>query len=151
MVLDDFVDDATRQQLLDFLLHGAGGANGTALGGDQPAARAAAEPAAPCSQQAEEDGQQAAGGTDASDVQLPPGRWERRTTDMAGAAPTWGVKQHVLQELAEGRLPAMQAGGAWAGRRRAACGLEQHCLQAEGRRLRCTCAACIRPSSCCWV
>lgn len=45
---------------------------------------------------------------DGAGCQLPADRWERRTTDMAGAAPTWGVKQHVLRELAEGRLPAMQ-------------------------------------------
>jgi hypothetical protein len=38
-------------------------------------------------------------------------RWEQRTTDMAGAAPTWGVKQAVLEELARGQLPAMRVGG----------------------------------------
>lgn len=93
VVIDDFIDDATRQQLLDFLLHGdaAGGSGGEA---PQPGSSAA----------------DAAAG-EASGPQLPAERWERRTTDMAGAAPTWGVKRHVLRELAEGRLPAMQVRG----------------------------------------
>jgi hypothetical protein len=30
---------------------------------------------------------------------LPPEKWERKTADMAGAAPTWGLQHHVLQTL----------------------------------------------------
>ena len=37
---------------------------------------------------------------------LPEDRWERRTADMAGAAPTWGLKAHVLEALAAGTCPA---------------------------------------------
>jgi len=39
---------------------------------------------------------------------LPPkDRWERRTADMAGAAPTWGVKPEVIHALADGRPKAV--------------------------------------------
>ena len=105
MVIDDFIDETTRQQLLEFLLHGApdGHANGAASsagsvphGRDSPTADQLVGHAA------------AAAGDQQAGPELPPGRWERRTADMAGGAATWGVKQHVQEELAAGSLPAMQ-------------------------------------------
>ncbi len=107
VVLDDFITDETRSQLLHFLLHGEDAACGTAGGRDGDR----------CPQQQQQQEQQLdpqqpeQHGAEVRQA-LPPGaRWERRTTDMAGGAPTWGVRQHVLQELASGQLPAMQVGG----------------------------------------
>lgn len=37
---------------------------------------------------------------------LPEDRWERRTADMAGAAPTWGLRPPALEALAAGACPA---------------------------------------------
>jgi probable phosphoglycerate mutase len=73
VVLDGFVDDATRRELRAFLI-------------DDPGSSGPAGAAAPL---------------------LPPDRWERRTADMAGAAPTWGVRGGVLEALAAGRPPAV--------------------------------------------
>ena len=110
MVLDDFIEDSTRQQLLDFLLGPAAGP----VADEQP------------QQGEQQNGQQQQqpvtlnGTADATpphgSPQQPAGpllpsqsaHWERRTSDMAGAAATWGVQQRVLQELARGRLPALQ-------------------------------------------
>ncbi len=118
VVIDDFIDEPTRQALLDFLLHGAPSstpgcaANGICQGSMQggragatqgQGAAADAAPAGAAAAAAGKPGLQQDDGP-----QLPPGRWERRTADMAGGAPTWGVKQHVLAELAAGSLPAMQ-------------------------------------------
>lgn len=140
VVIDDLVDEATRQQLLDFLLHGApsssnagctanGNGEGSMPGGSHcamareqqggGAAETAAADAAAVAAVAEADA--AAGRQYGGGPELPPGRWERRTADMAGGAPTWGVKQHVLAELAAGSLPAMQV-------RRCVCPL-LHCSQ----------------------
>ena len=101
VVIDDFIDDATRRQLLHFL---AGPPAATDRGPAPAAGQDHEEQASHGQQQGE--AQQAEGSA------LPPDRWERRTTDMAGGAPTWGVKQSVLQELAAGRLPALQVGAA---------------------------------------
>lgn len=89
-MIDDFIDEPTRQQLLAFLLHGE-------------VAAAAVDAAAAGAAAVAEDEELPPGAA------LPPARWERRTTDMAGAAPTWGVKPHVLEELAAAQLPAVQA------------------------------------------
>ncbi|KAL4430009.1 hypothetical protein ABPG77_004379 [Micractinium sp. CCAP 211/92] len=104
VVLDDFITDETRSQLLHFLLHGEDAACGTAGGRDGDR----------CPQQQQQQEQQLdpqqpeQHGAEVRQALLPGARWERRTTDMAGGAPTWGVRQHVLQELASGQLPAMQ-------------------------------------------
>ena len=98
-MIDDFIDDATREQLLRFLL-------GDQQPQDPPPASPGGCTTATTSAAAPPEG------TLAPSLQLPPDRWERRTTDLAGAAPTWGVRQHVLQELAAGCLPALREVGA---------------------------------------
>jgi hypothetical protein len=77
VVLDDFVDEDTRRQLRRFLTADDGAGGGAAAH---------------------------AGG---AATQLPCDRWERRTADLAGGAPTWGVRQHVLEALAAGRPGAV--------------------------------------------
>lgn len=86
VVLDDFVDDVSRKQLLSFL---------TSPDDDLESKR-------------KEENYQSPK-TNASITSYPlPGRvWERQTMDYPGAAPSWGVKQHVLQELAHGRPEAI--------------------------------------------
>ena len=143
VVIDDFIDEPTRQALLDFLLHGApsstpgcagnsscqgsmqGGRAGATQGGAAAVDAADAAPAgAAAAAAAGMPGLQQPGLQQIAGPELPPGRWERRTADMAGGAPTWGVKQHVLAELATGSLPAMQVCA------RALCSL--HCSQHAG-------------------
>ncbi|KAL4855298.1 hypothetical protein ACK3TF_004052 [Chlorella vulgaris] len=100
VVIDDFVEDCTRGQLLDFLLNGS---------------EADADPQqqqhSPLQLQQQHGSNQQQQQQQQRQTSLQPSdsaRWEQRTTDMAGGAATWGVKQHVLQELAEGRLPALR-------------------------------------------
>lgn len=103
VVLDDFIPDAIRRQLLLFLLYGDGSTSGAPT--DRPGDP---DPRQQQQQQQFERQQRAHQGAEGRRVLLPSARWERRTTDMAGAAPTWGVRPHVLQQLASGQLPAMQ-------------------------------------------
>lgn len=103
-MLDDFIPDAIRRQLLLFLLYGDGSTSGTPTDGPGDP-----DPRQQPQQQFERQ-QRAHQGAEGRRVLLPAARWERRTTDMAGAAPTWGVRPHVLQQLASGQLPAMQVG-----------------------------------------
>lgn len=124
VVMDDLIDEAQRAELLHFLTAPPGEDQGpghraspTELGEhrvgregaqldagtgqrDSMARMAAATPAQPG----------VCGGTPAPPppLALPPHKWERRTTDMAGAAPSWGVRPAVLAELARMELPAMR-------------------------------------------
>ena len=131
VVLDDFIDETTRAELLAFLTAPAAGSPGSA------SAKAAS---------ASDTLQAAAGEGVAGDAAgLPGDRWERQTADQAGLAATWGVKvqqalapefdphqchellyincsgpvrsthaqmfvlqEHVLRQLASGELPAVQ-------------------------------------------
>ncbi|KAL4444049.1 hypothetical protein ABPG75_011786 [Micractinium tetrahymenae] len=111
VVLDEFIPDSVRHQLLQFLLHGDDSTGSQANGavGSAPTEHhhQQQQPDQQQHQEQQQTGQQ--GGPEGPRQQpLPAARWERRTTDMAGAAPTWGVRQHVLRELASGRLPVMQ-------------------------------------------
>jgi hypothetical protein len=99
VVIDNFIDDATRLQLLHFL---AGPPPATDSGPAPLGGQDHEQDASHSQQQGE--AQQEEGSA------LPADRWERRTTDMAGGVPTWGVKQSVLQELAAGQLSALQVG-----------------------------------------
>lgn len=85
-VLDNFIDDATRRELLHFL---------TGIEDAPPQAEAALAETVDVPAQAPRENS------------LPQDRWERRTADMAGGAPTWGLKQQLLEELAAGRPPAV--------------------------------------------
>lgn len=87
VVLDDFLDDAPRRQLRDFLTAADALSNGTAKG--QP------------------DKNSPADSSGFDPIVLPMDRWERKTADMAGGAATWGVKHHALQALASGQPPAV--------------------------------------------
>jgi hypothetical protein len=100
VVIDNFVEDCTRGQLLDFLLNG--------LEADADPQQQQHSPLQLQQQQGSNQQQQQQQQRQASLQPSDSARWEQRTTDMAGGAATWGVKQHVLQELAEGRLPALR-------------------------------------------
>ncbi|KAI3427134.1 hypothetical protein D9Q98_007071 [Chlorella vulgaris] len=100
VVIDGFVEDCTRGQLLDFLLNG--------LEADADPQQQQHSPLQLQQQQGSNQQQQQQQQRQASLQPSDSARWEQRTTDMAGGAATWGVKQHVLQELAEGRLPALR-------------------------------------------
>ena len=39
---------------------------------------------------------------------LPHSKWERQTADRADLPPTWGVKEHVLRQLGNGQIAAVQ-------------------------------------------
>lgn len=95
IVLDGLVDDPTRRQLLEFLV---------GKGNQREGATTTANTAGGLSMVADgkKEESQSEGVRD-----LPSDRWERRTADMAGAAPTWGLKQHVLESLAAGDAPAI--------------------------------------------
>ena len=81
-VLDDFLDDATRRELRDFLV-------------------APQEEGGVDTDKDKDTAQDSGAGA------VPVDRWERGTADMAGAAATWGIKPHVLAALAEGRPRAV--------------------------------------------
>ncbi|GAB4818432.1 hypothetical protein N2152v2_005478 [Parachlorella kessleri] len=139
LVLNDFIDDSMRQQLLDFLTApgpedelgqdvavaaeevAVAARAGTAvaassLGTEQQAAAAAGHANGHSSKPHAEVGRgvPGSGAGDSGDPQpgrgftLPASKWEQCTTDMAGAAPSWGVKPHVLAQLAAMELPAMR-------------------------------------------
>jgi hypothetical protein len=78
VVLDDFIDETTRAELLAFLTAPAAGSPGSAT--------AKAASASNTLQAAAEEG----GADDAAG--LPSDRWARQTADQSGLAATWGVK-----------------------------------------------------------
>ncbi|KAL6781906.1 hypothetical protein ACKKBF_B09910 [Auxenochlorella protothecoides x Auxenochlorella symbiontica] len=78
LVLDDFVDEATRAGLLEAMI-------GPAAAVDLAAGRLSRPPA---------------------------GSWERRTTDAAGGAPSWGMRGTALRALRRGTLGALREVGA---------------------------------------
>ena len=83
VVLDDFIDEQTRAELLAFL---------TAPGGSSSAGSSVSATATETSASSQLPA--AVGGRPAADVAagLPSDRWERRTADQAGLVATWGVK-----------------------------------------------------------
>lgn len=83
VVLDDFIDEATRAALLAFLTTPA---DSEADSGAEAATAATA--AADGSERATAEGAPAAH----EPAALPGDKWERRTADQAGLAATWGVK-----------------------------------------------------------
>eukprot|EP00887_Chlorella_sp_A99_P001233 scaffold14.g1233.t1 len=95
VVIDDFVPDSVRQQLLDFLT------------GPLPM-DAAQQADAKCDGDSGSEEGGGGGGARLGGFCLPADRWERATADMAGGAATWGVRPHVLAQLAEARLPALR-------------------------------------------
>ena len=116
IVLDGLVDDITRRQLVEFLV---GDKNNNKTMDASTVLNTAADAddveglveegdslceveAAPKAGDKEQEEQKGVGVKE-----LPSDRWERRTADMAGAAPTWGLKQHVLESLASGNPPAI--------------------------------------------
>lgn len=89
VVLDDFIDEATRAALLAFLTAPADSSKAGSMA-DSLGAADGMEAAAEAGRRA------AAGGAAAADEEppLPEAKWERRTADQAGLAATWGVKVH---------------------------------------------------------
>lgn len=114
VVLDDFIDEATRIALLGFLTKPADHSEGKSADGAATASgwAAAAEAVAPFANgeaaAAATESNAAAASAAAAEAVLPQDKWERRTADQAGYAATWGVKEHVLRLLARSELPAVQ-------------------------------------------
>ena len=153
VVLDDFIDETTRAELMAFLTSPAAGSPVSA------AAEAASAADIPQSAAAEEGVADDAAG-------LPSDRWERRTADQAGLAATWGVKvrqarapefgPHQRHDLLytvaiDGKVdthaPLCSAGARAeaAGRRRAASGAGGACPAAAAVRRRGRCTHAVRP------
>ena len=124
VVLDEFISDETRQQLLDYLIGPAETANtqGSQRADAESLGRGAATPNATPGSDSVAAAVAAWGGTESSGADpvaqgrpaacsglaLPADRWERATADMAGGAATWGVRPHVLMQLTTGHLPALR-------------------------------------------
>lgn len=123
VVLDDFLPDALRQQLLDFLTvpevwdGEAGGivaetgssSDRRRVNDDLPSAGGGGERGTSVATGAR---QPASTSGPHGGFHLPQDRWERATADMAGGSATWGVRPHVLQALAQGQLSALKEVGA---------------------------------------
>ena len=89
IVLDGLLDASLTQQLREFLV---------------------AEPVSspPLENEMKKKDYGGGGSSSSSSInELPANKWERKTADMAGAAPTWGLRPHVLQQLACGQPPAL--------------------------------------------
>ena len=89
IVLDGLLDASLTQQLREFLV---------------------AEPVSspPLENEMKKKDYGGGGSSSSSSInELPANKWERKTADMAGAAPTWGLRPHVLQQLASGQPPAL--------------------------------------------